>query len=63
MVLRQRLADLHVYIMDINADIAKFNFYVDETLRALNARGEQTLDLLPNLFKAYEVYPSQEERI
>ena len=54
MVLRQRLADLHVYIMDINADIAKFNFYVDETLRALHARGEQTLDLLPNLFKAYE---------
>ena len=54
MVLRQRLADLHIYIMDVNADIAKFNFYVDETLRALNARGEQTLDLLPNLFKAYE---------
>ena len=54
MVLRQRLADLHLYIMDINADIAKFNFYVDETLQGLNAHGEQTLDLLPNLFKAYE---------
>ena len=54
MVLRQRLADLHIYIMDINADIPKFNFYVNETLQGLNARGEQTLDLLPNLFKAYE---------
>ena len=54
MVLRQRLSDLHIHIADFNGDIIKFNSYVKETLQGLSARGERTLDLLPNLFKAYE---------
>ena len=54
MVLRQRLSDLHIHIADFNGDIIKFNSYVKATLQGLHARGERTLDLLPNLFKAYE---------
>ena len=35
-------------------DIIALNTHVKSKLKALHARGEQTLDLLPNLFKACE---------
>ena len=51
--LRQKLNNLDVYMATINSDIAKFNQYVKQQIAILASRGEQTMDLLINLFKGY----------
>lgn len=50
-----RLASLNEYIIKIRSDVDKFNQYVEENVTALTARGEDTTDLLVNLWKAYKV--------
>jgi hypothetical protein len=52
--IRTRLASLNDYIVKIGSDISKFNQYVEENMAALSARGEETSDLLVNLWKAYK---------
>ena len=37
----------------INGDVDKFNLHVRTLIKELNARGEETKDLLVNLFKGY----------
>ncbi|CAJ1940878.1 unnamed protein product [Cylindrotheca closterium] len=49
-MLCQRLATLDLYLPTVNNDIIKFNMHVKMLLKGLQARGEQTLDLLTNLF-------------
>jgi hypothetical protein len=54
MQLRTNLASLDDYIHDIKSDIDVFNDYVRSNLDGLAARGEQSLDVVTNLFKGYE---------
>jgi hypothetical protein len=51
--LRDQLSQLDTYMVDIQSDIEQFNDHVKTLVSGLNARGEQTLDLLANLFKGY----------
>lgn len=53
-ILREELSSLDKYMMTIGSDITKFNAYVNSKLIALQAQGETTQDLLPNLFKGYK---------
>ena len=50
---RKKLSNLDVYMATIDSDISKFNQYVKQQIAILASRGEQTLDLLTNLFKGY----------
>jgi hypothetical protein len=52
--IRTRLASLNEYIVKIDCDIDKFNAYVEENMAGLSSRGEETKDLLVNLWKAYK---------
>jgi hypothetical protein len=55
MHVRTKLSKLDSYMESLaEHNVTLFNEYVYEQLHALTARGEQTLDLLPNLFKGYE---------
>ena len=49
--IRTKLTSLDTYMKSVNSDVRKFMAHVRELLLALHARGEQTLDLLPNLFR------------
>lgn len=51
--IRTRLASLNEYILTVGSDIGVFNQYVEENLAALTTRGEQTYDLMVNLWRAY----------
>lgn len=51
--LREQLSRLDEYMQDIKSDVELFNNHVKTLVSGLNARGEQTLDLLANLFKGY----------
>ena len=53
--LRDKLSSLDVHIRGFNYNITKFNQYVRLLIKMLAARGQTTLDLLNNLFKAYQV--------
>jgi hypothetical protein len=52
-MIRTKLSNLDGYIGQVGNDIVKFNNYVQTLLDALTARGENTTDLLTNLFKGY----------
>ena len=52
--IRTNLTNLDDYFQSNRSNIQKFNHYVKGQRSALAARGEQTQDLLVNLFKAYE---------
>ena len=52
--IREKLRDLHTYIVRIDSDIIKFNQYVKLQIESLAARGATTEDLLTDLFKAYK---------
>ena len=56
-ILRQRLSDLEGAIANVGYDISKFNTHVLGLLADLTAMGEQTHDLLANLFRAYLTAP------
>ena len=51
--IRDRLSSLDTYMKTVDSDIIKFNQFVQDQLNSLNARGQQTEDLLSNLFKGY----------
>jgi hypothetical protein len=52
--IRTKLSNLDTYILQVDSDIIKFNEYVEQNLAALTARGEETTDILTNLWKAYK---------
>lgn len=52
-ILRQQLSDLPVNLERFRFDITKLNAFVITTVQQLNACGETTTELLPNLFKGY----------
>lgn len=52
--IRENLSSLDLYMGTVKSDIKKFNEYVLSQLESLHARGEETKDLLPNLFKGYK---------
>ena len=51
--IREALANLEEYMKEVDSDVPKFNDYVQDLVDSLSARGEQTHDLLANLFKGY----------
>jgi hypothetical protein len=48
--IRSRLSNLPNYMKSIDSDVDKFNEYVQDQLDSLYARGQETNDLLSNLF-------------
>jgi hypothetical protein len=60
--IRENLSNLDKYIVDIKSDITQMNTYVRTQLRSLHARGEDTQDLLTNLFKGYMAASDKEFR-
>jgi len=52
--IRTALSNLDSYMAMIKGDVNKFNQYVRQLRQDLLARGEQTTDLLGNLFKGYK---------
>ena len=52
--IRKSLNTLDTYMLSVNCDFEKFNQYVLLQKDALLARGEESSDLLTNLFTAYE---------
>ena len=50
-----KLANLHNYLPTVGHDISLLNMNVKNQVYSLRARGEQTSDLLMNLFKAYAI--------
>lgn len=51
--IRESLSNLDDYMLTVNSDIEKFNEHVEDLTDSLAARGEESQDLLANLFKAY----------
>ena len=62
-VIRMNLSSLDSYILTVNSNITTFNEYVRAQVYSLAARGEETQDLLVNLFKAYAVASDQSFKI
>ena len=52
--IKLRLSSLDQYIREKGSDIITFNTYVKAQRNSLSARGQQTTDLLVNLFKGYK---------
>jgi hypothetical protein len=55
--IRQRLMALPQYIIEVKYDIKAFNDHVASQLAQLDARGEQSTDLIEYLCQAYETVP------
>ena len=53
-MIRTRLSSLDVKMSELQDDIIQFNEFVKTQVSGLNARGQQTEDLLVNLFKGYK---------
>ena len=51
---REAISNLDDYIVSVDSNIEKFNEHVEDLLDSLYARGEETHDLVSNLFKAYK---------
>lgn len=51
---REAISNLDEYIVSVDSNIEKFNEHVEDLLDSLYARGEETHDLVSNLFKAYK---------
>jgi hypothetical protein len=56
---RANLSNLDEHMKKQGEDIVKFNEFVRQQLDILAARGETTLDLLPNLIKGYKAVSDQ----
>jgi hypothetical protein len=52
--IRVQLSSLDTYMPSVSSDITKFNSHVKLLITGLQARGEDTTDLLINLFKGYK---------
>ena len=57
--IRLKLSNLDMYLPTIGHNVGQFNRYVKRQVQALRSRGEDTQDLLTNLFKAYLVVPDK----
>jgi hypothetical protein len=55
--IRQRLMDLPTYMAEVKFDIKAFNEHVTSQMAELDARGEQSTDLIEYLWRAYMVVP------
>jgi hypothetical protein len=55
--IRQRLLDLPSYMAEIKFDIKAFNEHVTSQMAELDARGEQSTDLIEYLWRTYMVVP------
>jgi hypothetical protein len=55
--IRQRLMDLPTYMTETKFDIKAFNEHVTSQMAELDARGEQSTDLIEYLWRAYMVVP------
>jgi hypothetical protein len=53
LALRRKLCSLDTYMVDCNSDIDAFNAHVLDLVHTLEARGEDTQDLLFHLFHGY----------
>lgn len=53
-ITREKLSKLDEKMRELDCDILKFNEYVQEQVRVLEARGAESSDLLANLFKGYK---------
>ena len=62
-VIRTRLSSIDSKIIELDDDIKEFNRYVKTNLGDLAARGENTTDLLVNLFKAYRLCKDEEFKL
>jgi hypothetical protein len=56
---RTKLSSLDAAMRDLNLDFEKFNEHVVKLLEKLSARGEETQDMLVNLFKGYNSTKTQ----
>ena len=54
------LASLDTYMASISSNVELLNNYVLSQKDALEARGENSLDLLINLFRGYEAVPDHQ---
>jgi polyhydroxyalkanoate synthesis regulator phasin len=59
--IRDQLSRLDEFLSLIDYDIGKMNLHVQSLIKALNARGEMTTDLLTNLFKGYKAAIEKKE--
>ena len=53
--IRHQMANLKDYIIKVNCDIRVFNRHVQSLIEGLSSRGQQSTDLLVNLFATYKV--------
>ena len=53
--IRSNLYNLHNYLPTVGYDISLLNMYVKKQVYSIRVRGEQTSDVLMNLFKAYVI--------
>ena len=60
MQIRDNLAALDTYMPQVDSNIDQFNNYVKVQIQGLTARGEESLDLLSNLFKGYAAASDRE---
>lgn len=51
--IRDQLSSLDDYMVEVQSNIVSFNEYVAGLIKGLEARGEQSLDLIANLLKGY----------
>jgi hypothetical protein len=61
--LRLNLSSLDEYIKENGSDLVAFNAYVQSQVDGLAARGQTTMDLVVNLFKAYAMVTDQNFQI
>lgn len=52
-LIREQISNLDEYMVKVDSNIEKFNYHVRDLTDSLTARGEETQDLLANLFKGY----------
>ena len=53
--IRTEIANLDQYMIKIKGNVMKFNLHVEELVNQLRARGEESNELLTNLFQAYKM--------
>ena len=57
---KTRLANLENYMVNVNSDIERFNSHVKDAKEGLSARGEESSNLIMELFKGYKVAADHE---
>ena len=60
--IRNSLSNLPAFITSVDGDVEKFNQHVRGLRESLLQRGQDSTDLLVNLFKSYKMVPNQDFR-